>query len=211
MTSTDASLNKLADKDLAKEATLTSIIFLLAWIIVVYTTVVADELPLLGAVGVMSFVLLVALRLVLGLGFDKLYMRLTPHRWRQAFEATVLVNGATWGSLNAIVLWYYFPGWPAYLSMLCTAGLAAGGVNSLNTQLWLLRGFLVCILLPGAVVLLLKGGTESYTFAGVILLYCLFSLGISRRLNSRYWAALRNSQELEAALHRAEAASRAKS
>ena len=211
MTSTDASLNKLADKDLAKEATLTSIIFLLAWIIVVYTTVVADELPLLGAVGVMSFVLLVALRLVLGLGFDKLYMRLTPHRWRQAFEATVLVNGATWGSLNAIVLWYYFPGWPAYLSMLCTAGLAAGGVNSLNTHLWLLRGFLVCILLPGAVVLLLKGGTENYTFAGVILLYCLFSLGISRRLNSRYWAALRNSQELEAALHRAEAASRAKS
>jgi signal transduction histidine kinase/CheY-like chemotaxis protein/HPt (histidine-containing phosphotransfer) domain-containing protein len=211
MTSTDASLNKLADKDLAKEATLTSIIFLLAWIIVVYTTVVADELPLLSTVGVMLFVLLVAIRLVLGIGFDRLYVRLTPRRWLQAFEATVLVNGATWGSLNAVVLWYYFPGWPAYLSMLCTAGLAAGGVNSLNTHLWLLRGFLICILLPGAVALLLKGGTENNTFAGVILLYCLFSLGISRRLNSRYWAALRTSQELEVALHRAEAASRAKS
>ena len=47
MTSTDASLNKLADKDLAKEATLTSIIFLLAWITVVYTTVLADDLPLI--------------------------------------------------------------------------------------------------------------------------------------------------------------------
>ena len=87
MTSTDASLNKLADKDLAKEATLTSIIFLLAWIIVVYTTVVADELPLLGAVGIMLFVLLVTVRLVLGLGFDRLYVRLTPRRWLQAFEA----------------------------------------------------------------------------------------------------------------------------
>jgi signal transduction histidine kinase/CheY-like chemotaxis protein/HPt (histidine-containing phosphotransfer) domain-containing protein len=211
MTSTDASLNKLADKDLAKEATLTSIIFLLAWIIVVYTTVVADELPLVSAVGIVLFVLLVAVRLVLGLGFDRLYVRLTPRRWRQAFEATVLVNGATWGFLNAIVLWYYFPGWPAYLSMLCTAGLAAGGVNSLNTHLWLLRGFLICILLPAVTVLLLKGGTENNTFAGVILLYCLFSLGISRRLNSRYWAALRTSQKLEVAVHHAEAASRAKS
>jgi signal transduction histidine kinase/ActR/RegA family two-component response regulator/HPt (histidine-containing phosphotransfer) domain-containing protein len=211
MTSTDASLSKLADKDLAKEATLTSIIFLLAWIIVVYTTVVADELPLVSAVGIGLFVLLVVVRLVLGLGFDSLYVRLTPRRWLQAFGATVLVNGATWGSLNAVVLWYYFPGWPAYLSMLCTAGLAAGGVNSLNTHLRLLQGFLMCALLPGAVALLLKGGTDNYTFAGVILLYCVFILGISSQLNKRYWGALRTSRQLEVALHRAEEASRAKS
>ena len=70
MTSTDASLNKLADKDLAKEATLTSIIFLLAWIIVVYTTVLADDLPLLGTVGVMLFVLLVG---IVGTAQAKLY------------------------------------------------------------------------------------------------------------------------------------------
>jgi signal transduction histidine kinase len=95
--------------------------------------------------------------------------------------------------------------------MLCTAGQAAGGVNSLNTHLWLLRGFLICMLLPGAAALLLKGGTDNYTFAGVILLYCLFIIGISSQLNKRYWGTLRTSRQLEVALHRAEEASRAKS
>ena len=50
------------------------------------------ELPLVSAVGIVLFMLLVAVRLVLGLGFDKLYVRLTPHRWRQAFEAGVFTE-----------------------------------------------------------------------------------------------------------------------
>jgi hypothetical protein len=46
---------------------------------------VADGLPLFGAVRVVLFVLLVAVRLVRGAGFDRLYVQLTPRRWLQAF------------------------------------------------------------------------------------------------------------------------------
>ena len=138
MSSDDPDLETVADKDLVKEATLSGSIFLIAWLIVVFTTEVGEELPVASTVGILLFVLLTTSRLVLGLGFDRLYQRMTPDRWRQAFRATVLANGATWGCLNAIVIWYYFPYWPAYLISLCTAGLAAGGTHTLNTHLRLL-------------------------------------------------------------------------
>ena len=211
MTSDDPALEEIADKDLVKEATLSGTIFLLAWLIVVFTTEVGGELPVVSTAGILLFVLLATTRLVLGFGFDRLYQRLTPHRWQQAFRATVLANGATWGCLNAIVIWYYFPDWPAYLISLCTAGLAAGGTHTLNTHLRLLWGFLVLALLPGILVLLLVRETEHFTFAAVLLIYFLFLIGFSRQLNTRYWNALRNSHMLQAALWQAEAAGRAKS
>jgi signal transduction histidine kinase/CheY-like chemotaxis protein/HPt (histidine-containing phosphotransfer) domain-containing protein len=211
MFSADPSLIKVADKDLVKEATLSGMLFLVAWLIVVYTTEVADELPLVSMIGILLFVLLVTTRLVLGYGFDRLYERMAHPRWIQAFGATVLVNGATWGTLNAIILWYYFPTWPAYLMSLCTAGLAAGGTITLNTHLRLLRGFLILVMLPGVVIFAFMRETGSYTFATVLLIYFLFLMGFSRQLNVRYWNALRNSRQLQVALHKAEEASRVKS
>ena len=211
MTYSDPSLHTVADRDLASEASLSGIIFLLAWLIIAYTTKVADELPVLSAAGILIFLALVITRLALGLGFDRLYTRMTPRHWQRAFGATILVNGATWGTLNAVILWYYFPEWPAYLVSLCTAGLGAGGTITLNTHLLLLRGFLVLALVPGVVVLALAGKTQSLTFAVVLLIYLLFLLAFSRQLNARYWKALRNSHQLQVALHAAEQASLAKS
>ena len=210
MSSDDPALDTVADKDLVKEATLSGAIFLVAWLIVVFTTEVGEELPVASTAGILLFVLLTTSRLVLGLGFDRLYQRMTPDRWRRAFQATIVANGATWGCLNAIVIWYYFPYWPAYLISLCTAGLAAGGTHTLNTHLRLLWGFLVLALLPGILVLLLLRETEHYTFAAVLLIYFLFLMSFSRQLNTRYWNALRNSHRLQTALWQAEAANRAK-
>ena len=48
MSCTDLSSIRIADKDLARAATLTSILYSVAWLIVVYTTNVADELPLIS-------------------------------------------------------------------------------------------------------------------------------------------------------------------
>ena len=214
----DPSLIKTADSDLAKEATLSSILFLLGWLIVIYTTDVPGDLPYTSVAGVLLFVLLVAVRLVLGLRFDRLYERMTPRRWQQAFGAVVLVNGLTWGALCAILVWHYFPSWPAYLALFCTAGFASGGTNSLNTHLRLLRGFLTLAVVPSAVVLLLMDAENSQIFGILLLVYFLFLMVFSRQLNLRYWAALRNARLLEEqvvmlqeARDRAEVANRAKS
>jgi signal transduction histidine kinase/CheY-like chemotaxis protein len=218
MLHTDPALVKVADKDLAKEATLSSILFLVGWLIVIYTTSVPLDLPRTSMMGVLLFVLLVATRLVLGMGFERLYERMTPRRWQQAFGAVVLANGLTWGSLCAIVVWNYFPAWPAYLALFCTAGFASGGTNSLNTHLRLLRGFLTLAVVPSVITLLVIDAENSQVFGILLLVYFLFLMVFSRQLNLRYWAALQNSHLLEKqvamlqeARDRAEVANRAKS
>lgn len=210
MPHTAPALTKIADKDLAKEATLGSIIFLVSWLFVIYTTSVADDMALISMIGILLFGLLVATRLVLGLGFDRLYERMTPRLWQRSFGTVVLVNGLTWGSLNAILVWYYFPSWPASLSLICTAVLAAGGTNTLNTHLHLLRGFLMLAVAPGVITLIVISTTDSSGFGILLLLYFLFLMRFSGQLNLRYWNTLRNSHQLQVALHKAEAANRAK-
>ncbi len=208
---TDPSLAKVADRDLAKDATLGSVFFLVSWLFIIYTTSVADDLPLISMIGILLFGLLIATRLVLGLGFDSLYERMTSRRWQHAFGAVVLVNGLTWGSLSAILVWHYFPSWPAYLTLICTAILAAGGTNTLNTHLRLLMGFLVLAVVPSVIPLIVTSKTDSSGFGILLLMYILFLAGFSRQLNLRYWNALRSSQQLQVALQKAEAANHAKS
>jgi signal transduction histidine kinase/CheY-like chemotaxis protein/HPt (histidine-containing phosphotransfer) domain-containing protein len=218
MSCSDLSSIRIADKDLAQTATLTSILYSVAWLIVVYTTSVADELPFISLSGILVLGLLFAVRLVLGMGFDRIYERLTGHRWQQAYGTTVLVNAGTWGALNAIVIWYYFPSWPAYLISFCTAGLAAGGTTSTYTHLRLSRVFVVLMLVPSAMTLMMVNEAGSRIIGLLFLIYFLFLMVLSRQLNRRYWDAMQNSRlleeqvvQLQSARNQAEAASRAKS
>ena len=215
---TDLSSTRIADKDLAQAATLSSILYPVAWLTIIYTTEISSELPLISMFGLLFIGLAIATRFVLGIGFDKIYEHLSYHRWQQAYGATVFVNAGTWGSLNAILLWYYFPTWPAYLISFCTAGFAAGGTIALHTHLHLLRIFVVFMLVPSLVTLVVISDADSIVFSFLYLLYFLFLMGFGRQLNLRYWAALRNSRlleeqvvQLQEARNQAEAANGAKS
>jgi signal transduction histidine kinase/DNA-binding NarL/FixJ family response regulator/HPt (histidine-containing phosphotransfer) domain-containing protein len=218
MSCTDLSSIKIADKDLAQAATLSSILYPVTWLIIVYTTEVGGELPLISLFGFLLIVLAIATRFVLGMGFDRIYERLSCHRWQQAYGTTVFVNAGTWGSLNAILIWYYFPTWPAYLISFCTAGFAAGGTIALHTHLRLLRAFVVLMLVPSIATLMVLGEANANVIGVLYLLYFLFLMGFGRQLNLRYWAALRNSRlleeqvvQLQEARNQAEAANYAKS
>jgi len=218
MSCTDLSSIKVADKDLAQAATLSSVLYPVTWLIIIYTTEVGGELPLISIFGLLLIGLAIATRFILGMGFDRIYERLSCRRWQQAYGATVFVNAGTWGSLNAILIWYYFPTWPAYLISFCTAGFAAGGTIALHTHLNLLRAFVVLMLVPSIATLMVIREADSIVFSFLYLLYFLFLMGFGRQLNLRYWAALRNSRlleeqvvQLQEARNQAEAANSAKS
>lgn len=210
MAGTEPELVKAADTDLAREATLTGIFFLVAWLFVVYTTTVADDLPRISIIGMLLFGALISVRLVLGLGFERLYERLTPPLWRRSFGAVILLNGLTWGCLAAIILWHYFPSWTAYLCVMLTAGLAAGGAHSLNTHLRLLQGFQVLAVVPSVITLIATRSADSSVLGVLLAIFTLFMVTFSRQLNRRYWDALRSAHQLKEALTQSEAANRAK-
>jgi two-component system sensor histidine kinase/response regulator len=219
MSCTDLTSIKVADRDLAKAATLSSILYPVTWLIIIYTTEVGGELPLISLFGLLLIGLAIATRFVLGIGFDRSYERLSCHRWLQAYGVTVIVNAGTWGALNAILIWYYFPAWPAYLISFCTAGFAAGGMIALHTHLRLHRTFVVLMLVPSfATLMLISDANANANVIGLLyLLYFLFLMGFGRQLNQRYWAALQNSRlleeqvvQLQEARNEAEAANSAK-
>ena len=218
MPCTDLTSIKIADKDLAQAATLSSILYPITWLIISYTTNVANELPLISMLGMLVLGLGFATRCVLGLGFDRIYERAPCHRWQRAYGATVLVNAGTWGALNAILIWYYFPTWPAYLISFCTAGFVSGGSTAMYTHLRLSRAFIIFMLVPSLVTLVVISEADSIVFSFLYLLYFLFLMGFGRQLNLHYWAALRNSRlleeqvvQLQEARNQAEAANCAKS
>jgi uncharacterized membrane protein YhdT len=57
---------RTADRDLAQTATVSSILYLVAWLVVIYTTEVSGELPLVSISGIVLLGLAFAIRLVLG-------------------------------------------------------------------------------------------------------------------------------------------------
>ena len=97
MSCTNLTSIKAADKDLAQAATLSSILYPVTWLIIIYTTEVGGELPLVSLFGLLLIVLAIATRMVLGIGFDKIYERLSWRRWQQAYGATIILNAGTWG------------------------------------------------------------------------------------------------------------------
>ena len=207
----------MADKELARAATLSSILYPVAWLIVSLSTEVADELPLTSLSGILLLGLIFVVRCILGLGFDSWYERLSWHGWQRAYGTTVLLNAATWGALNALLIWYYFPSWPAYLMSFCTAGLAAGGSTALYTHLRLSRAFGVLMLVPSLLTLVLISAADTAIFGTLYLIYLVFLLVIGRQLNQRYWESLRNARlleeqvvQLQEARDQAEAGNRAK-
>jgi signal transduction histidine kinase/DNA-binding response OmpR family regulator len=217
MAHTEYTSTRIADRELARAATLSSVLYLVAWLIVSHATEVADELPFISLLGTLLLGMVFTARAILGVGFERFYERLSGRRWLQAYGATVLVNAGTWGFLNALLIWYYFPSWPAYLVSFCTAGLAAGGTTATYTHLRLSRGFGALMLLPSLVTLMLIGVPGSTVFGTLYLIFLVFLMVISRQLNRRYWDAMRNSRlleeqvvQLQEARDHAEVANRAK-
>ncbi|MCP5155562.1 MAG: response regulator [Ectothiorhodospiraceae bacterium] len=193
-----------------------SVLYAAIWFLVCVATELSEWTSGASVVGA-CFVLVGALRLALGVWFDRLYSP-SPRRWHALYTTTVLVLGGVWGVSLALTFVHYGLAWTSYVMLLASAGIAAGGAAALASRLPLLRAYVTAMLLPGVLACLLVGSIEGITVGVLLALDAGFLMLIGKQWHDEYWAALDNTvllavraAELEQARHDAEAADRAKS
>lgn len=148
-------------------------------------------------------------RLYLALNFKKLYAD-NPRRWRWLFALGTIVSAAIWGGVCALALDFDGLGTTSIMVMLSTAGIAAGGIISLEPAAWLGGIFIALLLLPIASFAFLSGKVPEKGVALLFMAFFVFMFLLWRQLHAEYWRALAGRAELVRAKEAAEAANQAK-
>ncbi|MDD5296504.1 MAG: ATP-binding protein [Rhodocyclaceae bacterium] len=205
-----------ANADLARRSSLSAIIYVLVWALLVALTDDFARIPLfMGTCGAL-LALLGAGRYLLGARFEAWHGK-NPRRWRRGFELGVGGSAFVWSLLcNALVARHGLDG-NSMMVLLATAGIAAGGSTSLAPHLRLVRAFLLLLLLPVILVSFFQEGQVGRGVSLMITVFLVFLLVAAKRIHDEYWLALYNSwlldrraAELEQARDQAMAAARAK-
>ncbi len=217
MTTERMPLEQRAALDLANRGRAGALTYVAIWLIVIPTTDVLAISPALVWFGIVGLAALGVMRLVLGLGFERLYPK-SPTGWLAAYALSSIGLGLVWGGLNALLLHLAPFEWTSMLSSFATTGIVAGGIVSLATHNRIARVYVVAMLLPSALVCFALANPQGTALGVLFVLDILFMIVVNRQASGEYWTALRNTElleqraaQLEAARAIAEAADRAKS
>src|SRR5512139_1047374 len=148
-------------------------------------------------------------RLYLALNFQKLYAA-NPRRWRWLFALGTVTSAAIWGTVCALALDFDGLGTTSIMVLLSTAGIAAGGIISLEPAAWLGGIFIMLLLFPIVPFALLSGNVPQKGVALLFLAFFTFMFLLWRQLHAEYWRALAGRAQLVRAKEAAEAATLAK-
>jgi len=212
-------LHVRADADMAGRSSLSALVYVLLWVLLVALTGDFAEIPLfMGGCGALLAAIGIG-RLLLGTRFQIWHGR-NPRLWRKGFEWGVAASALVWSLLSTVLVARHGLDGNSMTVLLATAGIAAGGSTSLSPRLRLVRAFLILLLAPRILLILFGLFQEGGIARGValmILLFLVFLLAAVKRMHDEYWLALYNSwlldrraNELESARDQAMAASRAK-
>lgn len=198
-----------ADRDLAKRSLFTVTAYFLIWLIIYFATEL-DELNA-ALLEVLGFLLLATGmgRFYLALNFRETYTS-RPRLWRGLFSIGTVVAAASWGGVCALALNYSGMQATTVLVLLCTAGIAAGGIVSLAPSAWLGGVFIIILLIPPIQFAGQAGGMQERPLALLFSTFFVLIFFLWRRLHVEYWQALVGRAELVQAKEAAEAATLAK-
>ncbi|MCE8033646.1 EAL domain-containing protein [Billgrantia tianxiuensis] len=102
-------------------------------------------------------------------------------RWLQRFAWGAVMAGLLWGVAGASMFTMEHHGQLAALAIVLT-GIAAGGVTTLSSVMWMAPLFVLPTMLPLLVQLLLQGTSLSLLLAAMVMLFLGLVLTINRRL-----------------------------
>ena len=119
--------------------------------------------------------------------------------WERIFLAGVVVSALIWAGTSVI---FFVPQDLMYQAMLIIvlAGMSAGAVSSLASELAAIRIFLFVLLLPIIIRLLLQGGELYYWVALLIVLFLALTLTIAKRFHDNYYKAIKSRLMYETAI-----------
>ncbi len=191
-----ASLQKLADEDLARRSQATAFSYLALYLIVVIFSPYLHEHLSTALLAGSVLLTAAAARTYLLLKFDTLY-QLKPDSWRRGFIATTLILGGSWGLFCAHSVIHYELEWTTMLMLLGTAGISAGAITTLSLHRGLILVFLALLLLPPAAASAFLQTRAAYAVSLMVLTYSGFMFALAMRLNKEYWHALHNTLLLD--------------
>ncbi|MBW9275947.1 MAG: response regulator [Candidatus Thiodiazotropha sp. (ex. Lucinisca nassula)] len=206
-----------ANREMARRSMPGGVVYIIAILVVGYTTDLASEHTVL-------FWLFTGLLLLTGV--TRLVSGNLVTRGNDGSEAvpfkilagSVVVNAVVWGCFVAVLVMIYETDWPAYLTLFFTAGIATGVMASFCVRRGVGRISLVAMLLPISMANASLMNMQGYALVFASLAFLAYMLAQLNYWHREYWRALLNthlaevrSQELERARDEAESAARAKS
>ncbi|WP_163335809.1 GGDEF domain-containing protein [Desulfopila sp. IMCC35008] len=137
------------------------------------------------------FILLSAGRVLLMISFETIY-RKSALSWKLLFYPIIWLPAICWGALCSLSM--ILPELEPFslVIIICTAGLAGGGVTALLASRVLTIGLISCLLLPGMVTAFLFAG-DNLSLGLVFGIYWLGMYSITRIQHREYWRALKYS------------------
>jgi signal transduction histidine kinase len=108
----------------------------------------------------------------------------------------------------AFAVHFYALEWTAMMTLLSTAGISAGAINTLSIHRRLILVFLSLLLLPATAAAAALQTRESIAITLMFVTYCTFMFGVANRVNKEYWRALRNTILLDQRARELEASNR---
>jgi signal transduction histidine kinase/ActR/RegA family two-component response regulator len=151
-----------------------------------------------------------AIRLLLGLFFERLY-KYSPLLWRTLLWTAVTVAAGVWGFfLAATILWFGYYDWKTLILLICMAGTAPVALASYTPAPRLMLVYQILFCVPMILANLYGGDVTGYTMAAMFSWYLGFILMFARRLHVEYRDSL-DREAIELAKREAEAANHAKS
>jgi len=189
------SLQHLADKDLARRAQASGLVYVALYAIIIIFTRYANDHRTIAVLAGLTILVAATLRTWMIFKFNTMY-RFNPGAWLAGFSSLTLLLAGVWGAFCAHTVHDYGLELTAMLTLLTTAGISAGAVTTLSIHRDLIMACLALLLLPPIVAAFLQT-TETFAISLLFLTYCMSMFVVAKRINKEYWDALNNTLLLD--------------
>ena len=184
-----------ADKDLANRSFPATFVYLAIYLPIIAFMPLPDEYRFVSiSIGIAIAIGSLA-RAICVWRFERIYQR-SPLLWRFFYSISTLTLACAWGVLGLTTVLAYEFEWNTMIVLLSVAGFSAGAVTTLSIYLRLNIAYLLLISLPPIVTTFSLQTQQAYLTTFLYLVYLIFLLGVSYRLNREYWLALDNMRSL---------------